>query len=98
MIESRFPLSFSKTGVLLISGMLTLLGGCSQFNMRQLAYEVLRQEDCRRNQLDSFCTRTFAREYLEYERVRQDFIRSQQQHAWRVNLEEATLPPISDSQ
>jgi len=33
------------------------INGCALVNMKQIAYEVLAQEDCRRNQLESFCTR-----------------------------------------
>lgn len=71
-----------KTLCLLV---IPLLTGCTHIDVKQVAYEVLRQEDCRINQLEDFCTRTFAREYLEYERMRRDFIRSQQQHTWRVS-------------
>ena len=67
------------------------VGGCAHINVTQLAYEILRQEDCKMNQLEDFCTRTFASEYLEYERVRQEFLRSQTQRAWRVNRDETKL-------
>ena len=67
------------------------LGGCAHINITQLAYEILRQEDCKMNQLEDFCTRTFASEYLEYERVRQEYLRSQMQRAWRVNRDETKL-------
>ncbi len=67
------------------------LGGCAHINITQLAYEILRQEDCKMNQLEDFCTRTFASEYLEYERVRQEYLRSQTQRAWRVNRDETKL-------
>ena len=69
------------------------LSSCSHINMKQLAYEVLRQEDCRRNQLEVFCSRNFAREYLEYERLRQDYIRNRNQHQWRVSQSSAKLEP-----
>lgn len=65
--------------------------GCAHVNVRQLAYEMLSQEDCRRNQLDDFCTRTFAREYLEYERIRQEFLRNQTQRTWRASRNFPTL-------
>jgi len=83
------PLSRCCTVTLL--GSLLLSTGCAQVNLRQLAYEVLSQEDCRRNQLEDFCSRTFAREYLEYEQLRQEFIRAQTQRQWRVNRDETTL-------
>lgn len=72
------------------------MGGCAYINVTQLAYEILRQEDCRMNQLEDFCTRTFASEYLEYERARQEFLRSQTQRAWRVNRDETKLSSNSN--
>ncbi len=70
---------------------LPVLSGCTQINMNRVAYELLRQEDCRRNDLEEFCTRTFANEYLEYERLRQDYIRSQDESAnWRITKSNAT--------
>ncbi len=75
-----------------------VLTGCTHINVKQIAYEVLRQEDCRINQLDDFCTRTFAREYLEYERMRRDFIRSQQQRTWRVNHDDMKLSENTHAQ
>ncbi|ASJ75635.1 hypothetical protein [Granulosicoccus antarcticus] len=72
------------------------LEGCAHINVTQIAYEMLRQEDCKMNQLESFCTRTFAREYQEYELVRQEFIRNQTQRAWRVKRDEPTLTAYSD--
>lgn len=67
------------------------LGGCAHVNITQIAYEILRQEDCKMNQLEDFCTRTFASEYLQYERTRQEFLRSQTQRTWRVNQDETKL-------
>ena len=72
-----------KTAIAVVA--LTLGTGCSHINVNQIAYEALRQEDCRINQLDDFCTRNFAKEYHEYERLRRDFIRSQKQTSWRVS-------------
>ena len=67
------------------------MGGCAHVNLTQIAYEMLRQEDCKMNRLDDFCTRTFAREYLEYERLRQDYLRTQSQRAWRAEQDTITL-------
>ncbi|MFT5896832.1 MAG: hypothetical protein ACI8VW_003716 [bacterium] len=75
-------------GISALLGSLILSTGCAYINVHQLAYEVLRQEDCRINQLEDFCTRNFAKEYREYERLRRDFMRSQEQRAWRVSLDE----------
>lgn len=80
-------------GTLVLASLLPLMGGCAHVNLTQIAYEMLRQEDCKLNRLDDFCTRTFAREYLEYERLRQDFLRSQSQRAWRAEQDETTLQP-----
>jgi len=65
--------------------LLPAFSACSHINVQQITYEVLRQEDCRRNKLESFCARNFSKEYLEYARLRKDFIRSQEQQTWRVN-------------
>jgi len=66
----------------------SLFTSCAHIDVKQIAYETLRQEDCRINQLDDFCTRTFASEYLEYTRLRRDFMRGQTQVSWRVSHEE----------
>ncbi len=78
-------------GALALATVVPLTGGCAHVNLTQIAYEMLRQEDCKLNRLDDFCTRTFAREYLEYERLRQDYLRSQSQREWRVEREAITL-------
>lgn len=67
---------------------LPALPACQHINVKQVAYEVLRQEDCLRNELEDFCTRTFASEYHQYERMRQEYIRSETQTQWRVNQTE----------
>ena len=57
---------------------LGIAGGCAAVppvDIRRMAYETLRREDCRLNQLDQFCQRNFANEYAEYERLRRHFIR-----------------------
>ncbi len=59
--------------------------------MHQMAYEALRQEDCRINQLDDFCTRNFANEFREYEVMRRNFLRSQEQSVWRANQDQTKI-------
>ena len=54
-----------------------------------MAYETLRREDCRLNQLDAFCQRTFANEYAEYEQLRRKFIRDAAESAERADPAEA---------
>ena len=78
-----------------ILGSLALSTGCAHINVNQLAYEVLRQEDCRINQLEEFCTRNFAKEYREYELLRRDFMRDQEQTDWRASQDEARLTTVS---
>lgn len=71
--------------------LLPILGGCAHIDLNQLAYEILRQEDCRLNRLDDFCTRTFAHEYREYVRQRREFLRSHQESSWQLNTDRPTL-------
>lgn len=83
----------SRYSLLTLACVLPFIGGCAHVNLSQVAYEMLRQEDCKLNRLEDFCTRTFAREYLEYERMRQEFLRSQTQRTWRVQRDQTTLQP-----
>lgn len=48
--------------------------GCSNLEYRRFAYETLRQVDCKVNELDDFCNRTFANDFHEYERMREDYL------------------------
>lgn len=91
MSEARQPRLPGKYCLQILAMMLPFTGGCAHVNLTQVAYEVLRQEDCRMNQLEEFCTRTFASEYLEYERMRQEYLRSQTQRTWRVQQDPTTL-------
>jgi hypothetical protein len=83
-------------GITAILGCLAMSTGCAHINVNQLAYEVLRQEDCRINQLEDFCTRNFAKEYREYELLRRDFMRSQEQTKWRASQVEASITTASN--
>lgn len=65
--------------------------GCAHINVQQVAYEVLRQHDCQRNRLESFCERTYAKEYHQYAQIRDEFLRSQAEPVWRVNRNEIKL-------
>lgn len=71
--------------------LVAMSAGCSHINVNQIAYEALRQEDCRINQLEDFCSRNFAHEFREYELMRRDFMRSQQQEVWRVSQDESRI-------
>lgn len=66
---------------------LPFINGCALVNVKQIAYEVLAQEDCRRNQLESFCARGFAQEYHEYEQTRREFMRSEADSPWRADAD-----------
>ena len=80
--------SLGKTAML---SLVAMSAGCSHINVNQIAYEALRQEDCRINQLDDFCSRNFAHEFREYELMRRDFMRSQQQEVWRASQDESRI-------
>jgi len=75
MANKSVPTAMRRATLLAIA--VPLLGGCSQAYLTRMTYEVLRQQDCRHNELETFCSRGFAFEYQEYERLRQDYIRGQ---------------------
>ncbi|MFK8079151.1 MAG: hypothetical protein AB8B97_02605 [Granulosicoccus sp.] len=68
---------FTKWHTPTLIACIATLGGCQHVNVAQITYEVLRADDCRRNQLEVFCGRTYASEYYEYVRMREDFLRDQ---------------------
>ena len=78
-----------------VLGCLALSTGCAHINVNQLAYKVLSQEDCRINQLENFCNRNFAKEYHEYQLLRRDFMRSQEQADWQANQDEPIINTAS---
>ena len=49
-----------------------------RIDVAQITYEFLRADDCRRNNLEDFCGRTYASEYHDYVRMRQDYIKSEE--------------------
>ncbi len=60
------------------------LTSCSSYHVKRLAYQALRAEDCRINNLEDFCQRTYALEFSEYERLRREYLRDQQNDVWRT--------------
>ncbi len=62
------------TAVLLVTGA-TLASGCSIIDLKRTTYDLLRQDDCRRNDVDSFCSRSFVFEYDEYALIREEYLR-----------------------
>ncbi len=87
--------SIKKYYALIILGVLPVLSSCSQIKVRQFAYETLRQVDCRGNRLEEFCSRNYASEFHNYERIRREFMRNQTQRVWRATLEEDLRPEPS---
>lgn len=56
--------------------LIPLFSGCgTTIDYKRLTYDVLRQADCRQNDIDEFCSRTFVFEYDEYEVLRREFLR-----------------------
>lgn len=83
--------------VLLIALGLSLLAGCQHFNVTQITYDLLRADDCRRNKLEDFCGRTYAREYHEYMRIRRDFMREELSQKKPLRPNELTLHKVLNS-
>jgi len=45
-----------------------------------MVYDALRQQDCIINQLDSFCNRTFALDFYDYNLLRRDYMNGLANH------------------
>lgn len=58
-----------------IAALTALSSGCSSFDLRQAAYQAIRQGDCRLNEPASACQANYQSEYQEYNRLREDFLR-----------------------
>ena len=52
----------------------SMLQSCAHVDLKQMTYKALRQHDCRINEPNQFCDRSFSLEYLEYERLREEFL------------------------
>jgi len=52
-----------------------LLSGCNTINYKKAAYSALRHNDCQRNEIEVFCTRSYHREYYEYERTLNELLK-----------------------
>jgi len=49
--------------------------GCQSLDYRQMAYSALRHDDCLRNEVTIYCSRSdFQHEYNQYERLRKEFL------------------------
>ncbi len=75
-----------RVGTCLLLSSVLLVTGCASnlnyINYKRFTYDLLRQEDCRRNDIDSFCARSFVFEYDEYEQLRQEYMRGSQPDVW----------------
>lgn len=70
--------------------LLPLVQSCAPtLDLKRLTYETLRREDCRVNQLEEFCQRTFANDYAEYERLRREFMRETRERRERGRTDTA---------
>ena len=65
----------------------SLLQSCAQVDVKRMTYKALRQHDCRINEPNAFCERSFSQEYIEYERLRQEFLHDKQTTNYRVAME-----------
>jgi len=81
----------TKGSCLVLLAFATLSAGCQHVNIAQITYEVLRAEDCRRNQLEDFCSRTYASEYYDYVRLRENFLHDQIQSKQNSRSNELTF-------
>ncbi len=57
----------------------------AQVDVKRITYNALRQADCRENEPNTFCERGYANEFEEYERLREGYLREQQEdEAWQT--------------
>ena len=65
----------ARTAAQLLALCVSILAtGCSSTQYKRMVYDALRQQDCIINQLDSFCNRTFALDFYDYDQLRRDFM------------------------
>jgi len=64
--------------VFMVCLMASSLQSCAQVDVKRMTYKALRQHDCRMNEPNAFCDRSFMDEYQEYEQLRQEFLRTSQ--------------------
>lgn len=65
--------------VFMVCLMASVLQSCAQVSVGQvdvkrMTYKALRQHDCRVNEPTQFCARGFSNEYVQYERLRQQYL------------------------
>jgi len=70
-------LSYSKIALLAFTASV-MLSGCNTIDYKKAAYSALRHNDCQRNEIEVFCTRSYHREYHEYERTRDELLKESQ--------------------
>jgi len=77
----------SKLFFVFLTCLLALLSqSCAQINIKKITYQALRKHDCRVNERNAFCTRSYSVEFHEYERMRQNFLSDKQTGQYQVML------------
>lgn len=74
---------------------ITVLTGCQSLNFKEMAYSALRHNDCQRNEIEVFCTRSYQREYYEYERTRDELLQKRKEttgtSSWTVSKNDSIV-------
>ncbi len=72
--------------VFMICLLASLMQSCTQVNVKKITYQALRKHDCRVNEPNAFCARSYSNEFREYQRIRQQFLTEKQSGQYRVKL------------
>jgi len=72
--------------VFMICFLMSLVQSCTQINVKKITYQALRKHDCRVNEPNAFCARSYAVDYHEYERIRQKLLSNNQTSQYQVKL------------
>ena len=67
----RFVRTVFAAGTVILA---ILSSGCT-VDLKRVAYQAIRQGDCRLNEPDNACQANYTSEYQEYARLREDFLR-----------------------
>jgi len=67
----------------------TSLQSCAQvdvknMDVKRITYNALRQHDCRVNEPNAFCAKGFSNEYLEYVRLRTQFLQDRESEGYQT--------------
>ena len=64
-----------RTALVAGTVLLALLSSGCTVDLKRVAYQAIRQGDCRLNEPDNACQANYTSEYQEYARLREDFLR-----------------------